>query len=110
MAALRAGREKLGEKEGVPAGASCAVASDGRVTIMDPVAQRSYLLVPEGGQSFAPSRPPTGPRFPGESEPPAPHQDPHYGTTPLGAKSAKDIAEKGVTTASTKSVFQTARS
>jgi hypothetical protein len=48
MTALKVGRKKLGEDGGVPTGASCAVAPDGKVTIHDPLARRSYVLVPGG--------------------------------------------------------------
>lgn len=48
MTALKVGRKKIGEDGGVPTGASCAVAPDGKVTIHDPLARRSYVLVPGG--------------------------------------------------------------
>lgn len=62
MSALSEGRARIGETGGVPAGASCAVAPDGRVTILDPVAQRSYAIAPKSGGSLLPSRsaPPAG--------------------------------------------------
>lgn len=48
MTALKVGRKKIGEDGGVPTGASCAVAPDGKVTIHDPLARRSYVLFPGG--------------------------------------------------------------
>lgn len=46
MAALRAGRARLGEEAALPQGASCAVAPDGSVTILDPGSRRRFLLRP----------------------------------------------------------------
>lgn len=46
MAALRAGRARLGEEAALPPGASCAVAPDGAVTILDPGSRRRFLLRP----------------------------------------------------------------
>jgi hypothetical protein len=48
MAAVKAGRSAIGEEGGVPTGASCAVAPDGKVTIHDPVARKTYLLTSSG--------------------------------------------------------------
>ncbi len=70
MSAIAAGRKEIGESGGVPTGASCAVAPDGRVTIHDPVARRSYMLTP----STPPSRPPPpAPQIPADE---APRPDP----------------------------------
>lgn len=46
MGALREARRELGEEGGLPTGASCAVAPDGTVTILDSEARRKFLLVP----------------------------------------------------------------
>lgn len=46
MGALREARKELGEEGGLPTGASCAVAPDGTVTILDSEARRKFLLVP----------------------------------------------------------------
>lgn len=46
MAALRDARHELGEDGGLPSGASCTVAPDGTVTILDPEARRKFLLTP----------------------------------------------------------------
>lgn len=53
MGALRAGRQQLSEDGGVPPGASCAVAPDGAVTILDPASRRRFLLTPDPGGSSA---------------------------------------------------------
>ncbi|MEZ4254328.1 MAG: GAF domain-containing protein [Polyangiales bacterium] len=109
MAALTEGRAKIGETGGVPAGASCAVAPDGRVTILDPVAHRSYVLTPEGGGTLlssmpppaAPSKPPASGTSvrPRASERPASSQAPiPYGSTPLGGRNASEIAVAGTQT------------
>ncbi len=44
ITALRLGREQLGEQGGLPPGATCDVAQQGKVTIFDPNEQRTYLL------------------------------------------------------------------
>jgi hypothetical protein len=46
MGALRAARKEMGEDGGLPAGASCAVAPDGTVTILDSASRRKFLLTP----------------------------------------------------------------
>ena len=46
MGALRAARRELGEDGGLPTGASCAVAPDGTVTILDSESRRKFLLTP----------------------------------------------------------------
>jgi len=46
LAALRDARQELGEDGGLPSGASCTVAPDGTVTILDPEARRKFLLTP----------------------------------------------------------------
>ena len=66
MAALRAGRETVGEPGGVPAGASCAVAPDGRVTILDPAQRRRYVLTP-GFEGPLSSPPPSAEPRPGSA-------------------------------------------
>jgi len=45
-AALQAGRAKIGESGGVPAGASCNVNPNGTVTIQDARERRRYQIVP----------------------------------------------------------------
>ncbi|HEY6878983.1 MAG TPA: GAF domain-containing protein [Polyangiales bacterium] len=44
LAALRAGREQVGDPGGVPPGASCVVAESGEVTILDAANRRRYTL------------------------------------------------------------------
>jgi GAF domain len=55
MGALRAGRVELGEDGTVPAGASCAVAPDGTVTVLDAAARRKFLLTPLTHSAPAPA-------------------------------------------------------
>jgi len=86
MRALSSGRQAFGEEGGVPTGASCAVAHDGRVTIHDPVARRSYFLKPDAELAPTPAQPaqkqapvsqwPLGPELPTSFEegPPAPRE------------------------------------
>jgi hypothetical protein len=62
--ALQAGRVKIGETGGVPAGASCNVNPNGTVTIQDARERRRYQLVP----TEAPAAPP-GAKKPVQSEP-----------------------------------------
>jgi hypothetical protein len=65
MGALREARKELGEEGGLPTGASCAVAPDGTVTILDSEARRKFLLVPatSATRAFeAPARVPSSPR------------------------------------------------
>lgn len=65
MGALREARKELGEEGGLPTGASCAVAPDGTVTILDSEARRKFLLVPttSSTRSFdAPARVASSPR------------------------------------------------
>ncbi|MBK8168886.1 MAG: hypothetical protein IPK60_00915 [Sandaracinaceae bacterium] len=54
MTALRVGRTQIGEQGGVPTGASCAVAPDGKVTILDPAAQRAYVVTVVKSDSLRP--------------------------------------------------------
>ncbi len=65
MSALKTGRAELGEAGGVPTGASCAVAPDGKVTIHDPMARRTYVLTPDVAKSFTRNKP-SGPRIPAD--------------------------------------------
>lgn len=46
MGALREARKELGEDGGLPTGASCAVAPDGTVTILDSESRRKFVLAP----------------------------------------------------------------
>lgn len=48
MAALRVGRERLGETPTMPAGASCSVDGSGAATVLDPSARRKLVLTPLG--------------------------------------------------------------
>ncbi|MET0287127.1 MAG: GAF domain-containing protein [Polyangiales bacterium] len=66
LAALRAGRDQLGEPGGVPPGASCVVAQNGEVTILDAMNRRRYTLTPaevaaEQQQQSQSRRPPPRP-------------------------------------------------
>ncbi|MBW2162638.1 MAG: GAF domain-containing protein, partial [Deltaproteobacteria bacterium] len=63
-AALQAGRAKIGESGGVPAGASCNVNPNGTVTIQDSLERRRYQIVP----AAAPA-PPPGTKRPVPSRP-----------------------------------------
>ncbi|MET0389835.1 MAG: GAF domain-containing protein [Polyangiales bacterium] len=64
MGALRAARREMGEDGGLPTGASCAVAPDGTVTILDSESRRRFLLTPNTASarlsSPAPANSPTG--------------------------------------------------
>lgn len=64
MGALREARRELGEEGGLPTGASCAVAPDGTVTILDSEARRKFLLVPSTSttRTFDAPRVPSSPR------------------------------------------------
>jgi GAF domain-containing protein len=67
MGALREARKELGEEGGLPTGASCAVAPDGTVTILDSEARRKFLLVPATASTRAfdaPARVASSPRNP----------------------------------------------
>jgi len=64
MGALREARRELGEDGGLPTGASCAVAPDGTVTILDSESRRKFLLIP----STASARLAEGPAY--SSSPP----------------------------------------
>jgi len=66
-AALQAGRAKIGESGGVPAGASCNVNPNGTVTIQDGLERRRYQIVP----TEAPASPP-GTKRPVPSRPKMP--------------------------------------
>jgi hypothetical protein len=58
MGALRAARRELGEDGGLPTGASCAVAPDGTVTILDAERRRKFMLSPRALSSpLPPARP-----------------------------------------------------
>jgi putative methionine-R-sulfoxide reductase with GAF domain len=46
MGALREARKEMGEDGGLPTGASCAVAPDGTVTILDSESRRKFVLTP----------------------------------------------------------------
>ncbi len=65
--ALQAGRTKIGESGGVPAGASCNVNPNGTVTIQDARERRRYQIVP----AEAPAAPP-GTKKPVPSKPEMP--------------------------------------
>src|SRR5688500_2799416 len=52
MTALTLARKSIGESGGVPPGASCSVAPDGRVTIHDAVLRKTYLLSPDVEESL----------------------------------------------------------
>ena len=66
-AALQAGRAKIGESGGVPAGASCNVKPNGTVTIQDGRERRRYQIIP----TEAPAAPP-GTKRPVPSQPEMP--------------------------------------
>jgi hypothetical protein len=70
MGALREGRKAIGEDGGLPAGASCAVAPDGTVTILDSEARRKFLLMPGPLAALAPppAPAPIGPVVPGNGQ------------------------------------------
>jgi hypothetical protein len=55
MGALRAARKEMGEGGGLPSGASCAVAPDGTVTILDSESRRKFLLTPGAAIVAAPA-------------------------------------------------------
>ncbi|MBX3271586.1 MAG: GAF domain-containing protein [Sandaracinaceae bacterium] len=70
MTALKLARAAIGESGGVPPGASCNVSPDGRVTIHDAVARRTYSLAPDTQTSFLGGRTaPSGPQVPADRVP-----------------------------------------
>ncbi|MEM9074905.1 MAG: GAF domain-containing protein [Myxococcota bacterium] len=83
MSALRRAREELGEQGGVPTGSSCAVAPDGRVTVLDPIDRRRFVLSVDTTTSFKPASP-KGVRVPSESAP-QPNEPP---SSPVIAKAS----------------------
>jgi GAF domain-containing protein len=58
--ALQAGRAKIGESGGVPAGASCNVNPNGTVTIQDARERRRYQIVPAEAPAPTPPTPTKG--------------------------------------------------
>jgi putative methionine-R-sulfoxide reductase with GAF domain len=60
MGALKMARKQMGEEGGLPMGASCAVAPDGTVTILDSESRRKFLLTP-GAVRSATERAESGP-------------------------------------------------
>lgn len=68
VTALQKGRVQMGERGGVPPGASCAVSPDGKVTISDPMARRVYTVFPER-PSLVPDRKSNPPGIPADSVP-----------------------------------------
>ncbi len=83
MSALRKARDQMGETGGVPTGSSCAVAPDGRVTVLDPVDRRRFVLSAATEESFKP---------PAKSAPPVPADPkpaPPQPATPPKKKSPK---------------------
>lgn len=82
MGALRAGRQAISEDGGVPPGASCAVAPDGAVTILDPSSRRRFLLTPDPGASSTSVPAQTGAPAPAAAAQPT-------GQAPAPAKKAK---------------------
>lgn len=57
MTALSRARAAIGEPSGIPPGASCSVAADGRVSVIDPATRRQYVVAPMT-ESMRPSAPP----------------------------------------------------
>ena len=53
MGALKVARKQMGEEGGLPMGASCAVAPDGTVTILDSESRRKFLLTPGATRSLS---------------------------------------------------------
>lgn len=53
MAAIKEGRRAIGEVPAVPAGSSCQVSPDGKVTVHAPTERQTYLLYPEGSPAAA---------------------------------------------------------
>lgn len=83
-AALRAGRAKIGESGGVPAGASCNVNPNGTVTIQDARERRRYQVVPDK----APSAPPgTKKPLPSAAKMPSPVLAAPIPASPIASKS-----------------------
>lgn len=68
MSALRKARDQMGETGGVPTGSSCAVAPDGRVTVLDPVDRRRFVLTTSTEESFKPT-PKSAPPVPADPVP-----------------------------------------
>ncbi|MFW5921413.1 MAG: hypothetical protein ACOCUS_06190, partial [Polyangiales bacterium] len=96
MSALKTGRGELGEQGGVPTGASCAVAPDGKVTVLDPSQRRRYVLTPDTSTSFQRAKP-SGPRIPAEEasrEEPKPQADKPKAEEPAEPQADKPKAEE----------------
>ena len=53
MSAMQSSREQMGEDKTLPAGASCNVAPNGVVTILDPFGRRSFQLTPTEPKELA---------------------------------------------------------
>ncbi|MCB9591264.1 MAG: GAF domain-containing protein [Sandaracinaceae bacterium] len=69
MTALKLARAAVGESGGVPPGASCQVSPDGRVTIHDAVARKTYTLAPDTQSSLKPAAKPSAPQIPADRVP-----------------------------------------
>ncbi|MFT5359254.1 MAG: hypothetical protein ACI9KE_006497 [Polyangiales bacterium] len=69
MTALRLGRTSMGESGGVPTGSSCAVAGDGRVTILDPIDRRRFVLQIDSSASYRPPASTPGVKIPSDPIP-----------------------------------------
>lgn len=99
MTALTRAREAIGESGGVPPGASCSVAPDGKVTIHDAVARKTYVLAPNVEPSVAHPEEPRGPEVPVHTVR-RPSSVPPSGPEPLisapPAKPAKGVSKRTV--------------
>lgn len=85
MTALRLGRTSMGESGGVPTGSSCAVAGDGRVTILDPVDRRRFVLQVDSSASYRPPASTPGMKIPSD---PIPRSAPSTAAKSAAPKSA----------------------
>ena len=105
MTALRQARAAIGEQGGVPTGASCAVSPDGKVTILDPVTRRSYVITPDSTQSFRPPAPAAAPRVPADVVPraaPVPSAVPPAAPAAAATEAPQAVTSKPLVTAQTK--------
>ncbi len=84
MGALKQGRAVLGEPAAVPTGSSCSVAADGKVTILDPIDRRRFVLVVDPNAPFTEGAA-AAPKVPTD---PAPKEELHgeNGTPPAKKK------------------------
>ncbi|MBW1755390.1 MAG: GAF domain-containing protein [Deltaproteobacteria bacterium] len=95
-AALQAGRAKIGESGGVPAGASCNVNPNGTVTIQDSLERRRYQIVPAAAPAPPPGTKRPVPSRPEMQAPVAPAPTPATATNGSARKSTPPPSPEAV--------------